>query len=204
MVLKIAVWFLMWSCLEAIIILNKCLNHILSARSEHFSWLNPPCVIQVSAASSTFSLIFCLILKGHPGGSDDGEKWWQQMTAPLIRSRDWKVLALAPTWNSRAHALTCCLWCGYAQHYAPLLSSPLQMSDSYRCQHHLLTLLIMFICFSECASGFISCTSGFCWCSLSLPALQLHLFVSQSAQLCTCSLHVNEKCLTCSLHRKCV
>lgn len=137
-------------------------------------------------------------------GPSRRKRWWREMMAADDSAINQKSRLKGAGLGSDMKLTRWLVAYGVAMRNTTPLYSPLQMSDSYRCQHYLLTLLIMFICFSECASGVISCTSGFCWCSHSLPALQLHLFVSQSAQLFTCSLHVNEKCLTCSLHRKCV
>lgn len=76
MVLKIAVWFLMWSCLAAIIILNKRLNRILSARSEHFSWLNPHVLYR---CQQQLDLLFNILFDIK--GPSRRKRWWREMMA---------------------------------------------------------------------------------------------------------------------------
>lgn len=60
----------------------------------------------------------------------------------------------------------------------------------------LLTVGTVYLCFTHCASPFISRTGSFCWCSF-LPCDALHpppfafvLLVSQSVRLFACFLHI--------------
>lgn len=79
-------------------------------------------------------------------------------------------------------------------------------------RHPVLDLLIMFICFTECASRFISRTCWFLSVFIFYPAmlfscpLLLLFFLSVSPSFCLLPAHFNEECciITCYLYRKCV